>query len=165
VPKDIDSFLLDRVFQPVVNTAADWIDCFGLARMALISAVAMQTAILAWCLSRIPDPMQVTMVAAGTVAEYVAAQMLRAQISRLSRQARPGMMNIARITYRPLRLVWVGFAAIAGVFWLTSDFRLVDCLNFGVGALWVMTVYLMCCVSRPPRQRIVIGSRALAGAR
>jgi peptidoglycan biosynthesis protein MviN/MurJ (putative lipid II flippase) len=161
--RDVDSFLLDNVFQPAADAVSDWLDCFDLARVSLISALGVQTALLAWCLSRMPDPVQLAMVAAGTMAEYVAAQMLLGQIRRLRRQTRPGMMNIARITYRPLRLVWVAFAAAGTLFWLSSEFRIIDFLNLGVGFLWVLTVYFMCCAARPPRQRIRIGSRAFAG--
>lgn len=153
MPRDLDSFLLDRVFQPLANAAADRISCFGLARAALYGAVALQTAVLAWSLARMGDPQRSNMIVLGTLAEYAAAQMVRGQIGRAERQSRPGALNLARVTHRPLRLLWVAFAAGAVALFLGSGLRPVDCLHVSVGLLWVLALYFMGCAALPPRRQ------------
>jgi len=44
---DLDTLLLDRVFQPVVDEAADWTSNFGLARFSLVGAIVLYAVVLA----------------------------------------------------------------------------------------------------------------------
>lgn len=158
--RDFDFYLLDHVFQPFADSLAGTLSCFSLARISLFAAVIMQTVVLAWNVN-VLDPSGALVIGLGTLAEYVAAQSVRTQIGRMERQNRPGTMNVARITYRPFRILWVMFAVVTMAMGLHSQFRMADLCNIVVGLLWILTVYFMCCIASPPRQR---AARSFSGA-
>ncbi len=146
---DMDGLLIDRVFQPVADRVAGCASCFDLARLSLNAAIALEAALLAYDLARLPDPAQRTLVVLGTLMAFGAAQAVRLQIARAERQARPGMMNLNRVVLRPFRLLWIGLGLV-GLTSLAVSGGTAALLNAAASFGWLGAVYLMCCVPTPP---------------
>ncbi len=147
---DIDTALLDRVFQPVADRAASAATCFDLARFALAAAVALQTIVLIDDLLTFGDPVARALAGGITLLAFVGADQGRRLIVRVERQARSGMMNVRRITLRSQRWAWL---AICGWTVATTVIRLdATSLHLGLASLaWVATIYFASCTPQPPR--------------
>lgn len=153
MPRDVDAYLIDRVFQPATDAMAEWISCFTLARWSVVGAVLLEAIAWAWKLSAEDDPLvHMVMLAGGVITLCYVAREVRRQIARTERRARPGMLNVARITLRPLRMVFNGVAVVALGYSVLSGMQPVNLCNLTACALWVVTVYFLCCVPSPPRQ-------------
>ena len=162
---DVDTVLLDRVFQRATDAICEWVSCFDLARSALGGVILVQSVILLCDLGAgLPAP-RLAIVVVATLIQFGAAGAVRRQIGRVERQARPGLMNVARITLRPFRMVWLLVAAGSacllsgmnpGPFWAWSA---------AVNLLWVCTAYFMSCAAKTPSARVRrLDMRAMAGA-
>ena len=150
---DADLLLLDRVFQPLVDRAAAWATCFDLARVCLIAVIVLHTAVLAWDLNLLTDPLLLALIAGGTLIGYRAASQQLRQIARAERRCRPGMMNIQRVTLRPFRLTWLGVIVLSAAVALSSERRPVDLCAFAVSISWLAAVYFASCTPSPPPAR------------
>lgn len=149
---DIDSLLLDRVFQPITDRATDVVTCFALARVSLTAALMVQTAALAWILATAHSLLLPMLAVTGCLATYVGAQQMRAQITRAERQVRPGMMNVRRVTMRMMRT-----AQLTGVFGAAA-LALLPGADVGCSCMlaanlcWLCSGYfLSCSTSHPAR--------------
>jgi len=136
---DVDTMLLDRVFQPAADGACAWASCFDLARSALAGVALLQTVVLAHGMSLGPDTAGLGLMATASVIQYWAVGLVLRQIRRAERQTRSGMMNLARITLH------------GGT---------VSLCPAGANVLWVVAVYLMSCVASSPSVRV--GRRMVA---
>lgn len=162
---DPDLFLLDRVFQPIVDRAAAWATCFDLARAALVTVIVLHTAVLAWDLNLLHDPFLLALVMGGTLVAYRAAARFRGQIARAERRCRPGLMNVQRLTLRPFRLTWLAVAALSVALAASSDLRPVDLCCVAVSFTWLAAACFASCSPSLPRARNVRwASPCLAGA-
>ncbi len=146
---DVDALLIDKLWQPLADRLGDRLSCFDLARLSLDAAIALEAALLAWDLANIASRTLRTAVVIGTLMAFGAAQALRGQIARAERRARPGMMNLDRVTLRPVRLLWVGLALFCAA-GLALSASIAALLNAGATLGWIGAVYLMCCVPMPP---------------
>ncbi len=146
---DVDALLIDKVCQPFADRLADTLTCFDLARLSLNAAIALEAALLAWDLAHIDSLTLRTAVIIGTLMAFGAAQAVRGQIDRAERRARPGMMNINRVTLRPFRLLWISLALFCAA-QLALAAGAASLLNAGATLGWIGAVYLMCCVPAPP---------------
>ena len=150
---DADFLLLDRVFQPVADRMAAWATCFDLARATLIAVIVLHTAVLAWNLTLLTNPLLLALATGGTLAGYGAASQLRGQVARAERRCRPGMMNVQRVTMRPFRVAWLGFAAVSAALAFVSGLRPVDLCAAALSLAWLATVYFASCSPSQPRAR------------
>ncbi len=146
---DVDALLIDRVCQPLADHLGDTLSCFDLARLSLNAAIALEAALLAWDLANIDSQTLRAAVVIGTLMAFGAAQALRGQIARAERGARPGMMNLNRVTLRPIRLLWLGLALFCAAELVLSA-GTAALLNAAATLGWIGAVYLMCCVPTPP---------------
>ena len=150
---DPDTLLLDRVFQPAADRAAEWATCFDLARASLLAVLMLQTGVFAWNLACLSDPLMLMLITGGTLIGYNAASQMLRQVARAERQSRPGMMNRNRVLLRPFRLLWLGLATASTALLATSALRPVDLCNVALTIAWVTTVYFCSCAASPPRVR------------
>ena len=159
---DVDTLLLDRVFQPVADGLNDWTTCFGLARVSLAAGIALQTAVLAFDIQTYSDPAILILAVGATLLAYFGADQARGLIARVERQSRPGVMNVRRITLRWQRMAWLTVAACcAGSSLASLDLGSVCA---GLATLsWVAVVYFLSCSPKPPAARR-FRHYALAGA-
>ena len=151
---DLDTVLLDRLFQPVADSVSDHISCFGLSRIALAGVVALQAVVLERQLGAGPDAAGSGLMVVASLVQFWAVRQVLGQIGRAERLTRPGMMNVARVTLRPFRMVWLLVAAgsaclLTGLHGGVSSFCPV-----AANVLWVVAVYLMSCVARAPSARV-----------
>lgn len=161
VALDVDTLLLDRVFQPVVNECADLLSSFALARASLVLALLLDTAALAWTLGN-AVPLISALLAGATLATFVGAQQLRTEIDRAERQSRPGLMNVRRVTMRLLRCSFLFTGGLGAVVALQPD-ATVACACVCIGNLfWLATSHFLSCSAAPPSYR---RAPAFAGAR
>lgn len=149
---DIDAMLLDQVFQPAGDRLEGWTTCFGLARLCLGAAVALQTGVLALEIGAGRDPAMLGLTAGLTVLAYFGADHARALIARVERQSRPGAMNLRRVTLRWQRLTWLGAAACCTGSSLASLEGGAICAGLASLA-WVASVYFLSCSPTPPASR------------
>lgn len=149
---DIDTLLLDQVFQPVADQLNDWATCFGLARLSLAAAVALQTAVLAFDIQTCSDPAMLGVAVGATLLAYLGADQARALIARVERQSRPGVMNLRRVTLRWQRMAWVTVATCCAGSSLSS--MELGAVCGGLASLsWVAAVYFLSCSPKPPAAR------------
>lgn len=161
---DLDTWLLDRVFQPLVDHAADWASNFHLARGALVSGIVLSTVALAWTLTVAIAPVVSVLAIGATLATYVGAQQLRTQITRAERQSRPGLMNIRRVTMRFLRssLLSATFGSLVLVLLPGAD---LGCVWVLAGCIcWLATSHFISCSPSPPTRTVRRASPVFAGA-
>lgn len=161
---DVDNLLLDRVFQPAADRAAQWASCFALSRASLALALLLQLAVLALDLSVEGDPLRRYMALGITALALVGGQQAMTGITRAERQARPGAMNVRRITMRWQRLAWLAIALWAATVAAGSRTG----ANAGVCAAclaWLSCIYFLSCTASPPRVRISRRAYAYASAR
>ena len=142
---DPDALMLDRVFQPATEGLADWTTCFDLARLSVVAVIVLHTAVLAWNLVLLADPILLALITGGTLIGYRAASQLQAHIRRAERQSRPGMMNLHRVLLRPFRMAWLLLIAVSAIFLLRSAWRPVDICNFALCASWLAAAYFSSC--------------------
>ena len=149
---DIDTVLLDRVFQPCVNVAAGMMSCFALARAALAVAVEAQTLVLFWDAIDKASAFSMAFSAFAAVLTLVGAQQAWKTIARAERQARSGTMNTRRMTLRGQRMTWLfvclGCAAVLipnGD--IRAAFQILGCVA------WIALVYFISCEAVPPARR------------
>ena len=157
---DVDTMLLDRVFQPAADGACAWASCFDLARSALAGVALLQTVVLAHGMSLGPDTAGLGLMATASVIQYWAVGLVLRQIRRAERQTRSGMMNLVRITLRPFRIVWLLVAASSACLLTGLHGGTVSLCPAGANVLWVVAVYLMSCVASSPSVRV--GRRMVA---
>ena len=160
---DVDALLIDRVCQPFADRLAGTLSCFDLARLSLNAAIALEAALLAWDLAHMDSQPLRAAVIMGTLMAFAAAQAVRGQIARAERRARPGMMNLSRITLRPFRLLWVGLTLFCAAELMLSA-STASALNAAATLGWIGAVYLMCCVPSPPPARAGVQHPAWNGA-
>lgn len=153
---DIDALLLDRVFQPCVNVAADRLSCFALARIALAIAVEAQTLTLFWDAIEHASVFSLGFSAFAVVLTLFGAQQAWRLITRAERQSRSGTMNVRRITFRGQRVTWL--LVCAGCIALLMPhgdvravFQILSC------AAWVALIYFVSCTPLPPARRRAAG--------
>ncbi len=147
---DVDTWLLERTFQPIADRLEPLLDCFGLARLSLAAAVVLQTAVLACDFSTFSDPLRITIAVGAAVLAYGGADAARAMIGRAARGARRGTMNVYRITLRPQRLAWL-LVAPGAVAFLLPEGGLRSAFQIGAALGWVAVVYFASCTPAPPR--------------
>lgn len=151
---DVDSLLLDRLFQPFVDRAADWITCFGMARISLAFAVLLQFVVLIIDLSSMEDAMTRLVAGSVTVLALFGAKQAWALVERTERQARPGGMNLRRITLRWQRLAWLAVTSWAVATGLSGGDG-VGMAICGASLAWVSLIYFVSCTPAPPPRRTV----------
>ncbi len=151
---DLDTVLLDRVFQPAADGMSDRVSCFDLARVALAGVVVLQTVVLARQAGAGPDAAALGLVTAASLIQYWAVGQVLGQIRRAERRARPGMMNVARVTLRPFRMVWLLVAAGSACLLTGLHGGIASLCPAAANLLWVAAVYLMSCVARAPAARV-----------
>ncbi len=149
---DVDTFLLDRVFQPCADRLASVASCFGLARTALVLACEAQALTLFWDASLNLTPFNLAMC--GSVALLACYGGYRAWqlIQRIERQSRSGAMNVRRITLRGQRMTWLGACALCSAMLsphadIRAAFAILGCIA------WVAVVYFLSCTPMPPAER------------
>ncbi len=157
---DIDAVLLDRVFQPAADSVGDWLTCFDLARVALVGVVVLQAMVLARQAGLDPEAAALGLVAAASVVQCWAVRLVLRQIRRAERRCRPGMMNVARITLRPFRVVWLLVAAGSACLLTGLHGGAMSLCPAAANGLWVAAVYLMSCAAGSPPVRV--GRRMVA---
>jgi hypothetical protein len=157
---DVDTILLDHVFQPCADRLATWTTCFGLARAALILACESQTLTLFW--DAVLDVSGVNLTLSGFIAvlTLVGAHRAWGLIKRVERQSRSGGMNVRRVTLRQQRMTWLGIAAVCSAMLCThADIRVI--FNIVACIAWVALIYFVSCTPPPPA---LWDSKRLAGA-
>ena len=157
---DLDTVLLDRVFQPAADRVCDQVSCFGLSRVALAGVAALQAVVLARQMSVGPDAAALGLVGVASLVQFWAVGQVLGQIRRAERRARPGMMNVARVTLRPFRMVWLLVAAGSACLLTGLHEGVASLCPAAANVLWVVAVYLMSCVARAPSARV--GRRMVA---
>ena len=150
---DLDTVLLDRLFQPAADSVSDRVSCFVLSRVALAGVVALQTVVLARQMGGGPDA-ALGLVTVASLIQFWAVGQVLGQIRRGERQARPGLMNVARITLRPFRMIWLLVAAGSACLLSGLHGGVASFCPAAANVLWVAAVYLMSCVARTPSARI-----------
>ncbi len=159
---DIDSVLIDRVFQPAADRLAAWASCFGLARVCLVGAALFQFVVLANDLQADDDGLRRALAGGITILALVGADQGRHVIKRAERQSRSGMMNIRRMTMRWQRVAWVviNVWAISMALGQPTGANVAVCL---ASMAWGSCIYFISCSPSPPVVRRT--SRVLAFAR
>ncbi len=157
---DLDTVLLDRVFQPVADSVCDRASCFDLSRAALVGVVALQAAALARQAVVDPSASALGLVVVASFVQFWAVGRVLRQVRRAERQLRPGMMNVARVTLRPFRMVWLLVAAASACLLTGLHEGMASLCPVAANVLWVAAVYLMSCVARAPSARV--GRRMVA---
>ena len=157
---DLDAVLLDRVFQPLADCVCDRASCFDLSRAALAGVVALQSVVLARQASVDPGVAALGLVAVASLIQYWAVGRVLRQIRGAERRARPGTMNVARVTLRPFRMVWLLVAAGSACLLTGLHQGASSLCPVAANVLWVVAVYLMSCVASTPSARF--GRRMVA---
>ena len=157
---DLDTLLLDRVFQPVADSVCERFSCFDLSRVALGGVVALQAAMLVRQASVDPGAAALGLVVVASLVQFWAVGRVLRQIRSAERRARPGTMNVARITLRPFRMVWLLVAAGSACLLTGLHEGAGSLCPVGANLLWVVAVYLMSCVASVPSARV--GRRMVA---
>lgn len=149
---DVDSLLLDRLFQPVADRSADWITCFGLARLSLAAAVLLQFLILAIDLRSFDGPMARVAATCITLLALFGGRQAWSMIARIERQSRAGQMNVRRISLRWQRLAWLAVTAwsVATSASGGGEAGLEIC---GASLAWLGLTYFVSCTPAPPPAR------------
>lgn len=158
---DIDGVLLDRLFQPAADRLSERTSCFGLARLCLAAAVALQFVVLACDLEVEGDMVRRVMAVGITALALAGAQQGQVVIRHAERQARPGLMNVRRITMRWQRNAWLVISAWA----CTIAVGQVSAANVAVCAAslaWLSCIYFLSCSPSPPPARVARGVFAFA---
>ena len=147
---DIDTLLLDRVFQPAADRLSIGTNCFGLARLALLAAVLLQTIVLAADLLIFADPVMRALAGGITLLAFAGADQARGMIARVERQTRTGVMNVRRITLRRQRMAWLAVSLGSGATALARLDGATICA--GLASLsWLAVIYFVSCSPAPPR--------------
>lgn len=149
---DIDTLLLDRLFQPLADRLAGLTNCFGLARLSLAAAVLLQFAVLAADLTELGAPSQRLAAAAIALLALFGAEQGWRLIVRTERQARSGGMNLRRITLRWQRLAWLGVTSWSVVG--AGGNGLSEAALWGACVAWVGLIYFVSCTPTPPPMRV-----------
>jgi hypothetical protein len=133
---DVDSLLLDRLFQPVADRAAGRVTCFGLARTFLLAAVLLQVIVTMIDLR--------VATASACLLGLAGAQQAWCLITRTERQAQPGGRNLRRITLRWQRLAWLAVTpwSVAAGISVRGGFELGLC---GTSVAWLGLIYFVSC--------------------
>lgn len=150
---DLDTVLLDRVFQPLADSVCDRANCYDLARAVLAGVVALQTVVLTRQASVGPDAAALGLVAVASLVQYWAVGRVLRQIRGAERRTRPGMMNVARVTLRPFRMIWLLVAAGSACLLTGLHGGAASLCPVAANILWVAAVYLMSCVASVPSAR------------
>ncbi len=158
---DIDSLLLDRVFQPTADRLGADLSCFGLARLCLVSAAVMQFVVLAVDLQNDVDLVRRWLAVGITLLALVGAQQARHVIARAERQSQPGAMNVRRITMRWQRAAWLALMlwATAVALGQPTGANLAVC---AASAAWLSCIYFLSCSPSPPMRRFSRTAHAFA---
>jgi len=151
---DLDTVLLDRVFQPVADSLCDRVTCFDLSRAALIGVVALQAAVLARQAVVDPGAVALGLTVVASLVQFWAVGRALSQVRSAERRLRPGMMNVARVTLRPFRMVWLLVAAGSACLLTGLHEGAASLCPVGANVLWVVAVYLMSCVASVPSARV-----------
>ncbi len=149
---DIDSVLLDRLFQPLADRLAAWISCFGLARLSLAVAVGLQCIVVMIDMRGAIEPVQRVAAVGISLLALFGAQQAWSLITRTERQARPGNLNLRRITLRWQRVAWIAvtvWSVAAGVTAGEGGLGLA-----GACFAWLGIVYFVSCTPLPPPARV-----------
>jgi len=146
---DIDSVLIDRLFQPASDRMAAQTSCFGLARLSLLGAVLLQFVVLANDLQADGDALRRLLAGGITILALVGADRGRYVIARAERQAQPGTMNIRRITMRWQRVAWLVITVWAASVALGQPNRANVAVCFASMA-WLSCIYFTSCSPSPP---------------
>ncbi len=157
---DIDAVLLDRVFQPCADRVAEWTNCFGLARGALVLACEAQALTLFWDAVHDASGVDLALCAMIGALTFYGARQAWNLIKRVERQSRSGGMNVRRVTLRHQRLTWLGVSTCcAAILSIDADIR--SAATILACAAWVALIYFVSCTPRPPALR---QANRLAGA-
>lgn len=149
---DVDSLLLDRLFQPASDRFGSDSSCFGLARVCLVAAAGLQFVVLAVDLQNDADLFRRVLAVGITVLALAGAQQARHTIARAERQSRPGAMNIRRITMRWQRAAWLAITLWAAAVAIGQP----NGGNLAVVAAsmaWLSCIYFLSCSPSPPMVR------------
>lgn len=157
---DLDTVLLDRVFQPVADSVCDRASCFDLSRAALAGVVVLQAVVLVRQAAVDPGAAALGLVVVASLVQFWAVGRVLRQIRSAERQLRPGMMNVARVTLRPFRMVWLLVAAGSACLLTGMHEGAASLCPVAANVLWVVAVYLMSCVASVPSARV--GRRMVA---
>lgn len=140
---DLDDLLLDQLFRPMLRAAQAMASAAALARGCLIAVLMLQTAVLAWDLRVLTDPVALSLVAGVTLAEFIVAGLLQAEIDLAEEVSGRGALSAARLRLRPFRLIAMLMLTVATGVWLRSDFHLADFCSLGAIVLWFCALFLV----------------------
>lgn len=152
---DLDTLLLDHLFQPAADRAAAWISCFGLARLALGMAIGLQLMMVTVELSRIEAQAPRLAGLGITLLALFGAQQAWLLILRTERQARCGTMNLRRITLRWQRLAWLAVTVWSAVTGISAEASTAVGLC-GTCLSWLSVIYFVSCTAAPPPERTAL---------
>ncbi len=138
IPRKLDDFLIDRVFQPICDRLARWIDCYGIAEFVATGAVAV--ILLYTGLTLVygyPWIATFGMVLAGIYA-------IRIRIIRTMSKPQPGLMPKERLTGLTIRTLDLAFC----IFLMLPP-------AWPAPAWWLYTasMYFTACRKLPPRHQ------------
>ena len=147
-----DGWLLDRVFQPVVDRLPERVSGFDIGMSLQLGAVVLDAASL------------VAMIATGRMGfgngvwnalTWVFAAFFYVSIQRMRPLVRPGQANPLRFMLQGLRPLSIPFALYSIWIMLTASPLLVMALRFNALAnmVYVIGLYLISCQPRPPAFR------------
>lgn len=144
---DVDTFLIDRVFQPISDKMARYVSCYGIAAFLLTGAIPVNF-VLGW----MDNSWWLTVLAAI----WMPALVYRAY--RLEASALAAAQPPDRVAYRDLRSL--GFFAQ----FLTSPYDFIYLFNgnrlmFIESVSWwliVFALYFMACRRNPPKPQTVL---------
>lgn len=160
----LDSILLDRCAQPVIDRLARWADCFAIARALCYCACAAGLAFLVVLLQSHASLLIVVMDAAGTLLLFTLQTGEIRDEERRHRRHRAGGMNLLSLTQFPLRMLWLFNLALTPILADVPIFLLKSAEQSAIvsagqsaiiatNALWLLAYYASACEAHPPPPR------------
>lgn len=166
----LDTFLLDRVFQPLCDACSRWTTCFGLARIALVlSSVALHLSLLA--LVQLKQPLMPDKAMGAGVMALMWLWIWNRDVRTAEREMPRNLAfrNRRRIEFLPLRSMCLG-CSLPCLPYLAlktpaSNMELASeglCL-VSIGC-WIVMQYLSACQPNPPEQKVDTRAAGWLGA-
>ena len=146
---EIDTFLLDRLAQPLVDRLARWWTPFTAGRTVFLAGVAALAADWIARLAATPTGALKGWVLVGLMTAPAIAWTVLIALARAERDDR-GCANSLRLGFRLPRLLWLGLVAFDGVVIVAHGRGQVP-TTLAAGLICA-GLYLASCQTRPPRQ-------------
>ncbi len=139
----LDDLLLETLFRPFLGRAECLVSGATLARASLVGALTLQTAVLAWDLRVMSDPLALCLPGGVLLAEFIVAGLVQAEIDLAEAAMARGAASPARSRLVAFRLMMLPMLGVAVCVWLGSAFRLPDHCSLAAVVLWFATLFLV----------------------